>query len=77
MFSTNLLGSLENKKSALKLVESWLSQGSLTEGGRINTVDLLVLISIDKLLLKRQTLLTFLPKQATLRKRTVLSLPLL
>ncbi len=45
--------------------------------GRISTVDLLVLPNLDQLLLKMQTLLTFLHKHATLMRRsTVLSLPL-
>jgi hypothetical protein len=45
--------------------------------GRFSTVDLLVLTSFNKLLLKLQKLYTFLQKQATLfRKWTVRSLPL-
>ncbi len=45
--------------------------------GRLSTVDLLVLTSLDQLLLMMQTLFTFFTKQATLmRNLTMLSLPL-
>ncbi len=52
-----------------------LDQGTLIEGGRINTVDLLTQTSWDWLLLKLKTLFTFFTKQATsMRRSSVLSL---
>ncbi len=45
--------------------------------GRLSTVDLLVLTSLDKLLFQLKILLTFFTKQATsMRRSVVLSLPL-
>jgi hypothetical protein len=48
-------------------------QGSLTEG---DTVDVLVLTSLDQFVFKLEIIFSFLTKQATLMRRpTVLSLP--
>ncbi len=53
------------------------TQGSLTEGGRISTVDLLVLTSLDSLLLILKLILFRFYKPSTfMRRSTVLSLPL-
>jgi hypothetical protein len=53
-----------------------LGQGSLTEGGRLSTVDFLVLTSLDQLIFKLKIIFSFFAKQATLMRRsTVLSLP--
>ncbi len=56
---------------------SLFHQRSLTEGGRISTVDLLVLTSLDQLLfILKIFFFTFFTKQATsMRKPTVLILP--
>jgi hypothetical protein len=52
-------------------------QGTLTDGGRPNTVDLLVLTSLVQLIFIFRVLITFITKQATLiRRSTVLILPL-
>ncbi len=45
-----------------------LRQGSLTEGGRISTVDLLVQTSLDQLRLILKTFFTFFTKQAILMR---------
>jgi hypothetical protein len=42
------------------------NQGSLTEGEGFSTIDLLVLVSLNRLLLMMQTLFTFFTKQARL-----------
>jgi hypothetical protein len=53
------------------------NQGSLTEGGSISTVDLLVLTSFDQFFIYFKALYPFVTKQVTLMRRsTVLSLPL-
>jgi hypothetical protein len=53
------------------------NQGTLTEGERLSTVDLLVLTSLDQLLLILTNTIYELTKQAiVLRKSIVLSLPL-
>jgi len=57
--------------------QNWIEQGSLTERERLNTVDLIVLTSLDELLFIFKMLFTFFTKQVTLMRRsTVLSLPL-
>jgi hypothetical protein len=54
-----------------------MRQGTLTDGRRLNTVDLLVLTSLDQVLLKLANIIFYFTKQATLMRRsTVLSLPL-
>jgi hypothetical protein len=51
------------------------SQGSLSEGKRLGTVDLLVLTSLDQLVFILK-MFSFVTKQATLMRRsTVLSIP--
>jgi hypothetical protein len=64
--------------TVLKLVLTFAgphSNHGILEGGKLSTVDLLILTSLDKLLLIMQAL-TFFRKQATLKRRsTVLSLP--
>ncbi len=51
--------------------------GTLTGGGSLGTVDLLVLTSLDHLILILKILFSFFTKQATLiRRSTVLGLPL-
>jgi hypothetical protein len=51
-------------------------QGTLTEGGRLSTVDLLVRTNLDQLLHRLKILFTFFLKQATLMRRsTVLNHP--
>ncbi len=65
------------KGSPLRPFSQMLDQGTLNEGGRISTIDLLVLTSLDQLLFKLKVFFFFLTKQASLIKRsTVLSLPL-
>jgi len=44
------------------MLSQTLGQGSLAEGGRISTVDLLVLTRLDKLLFKLKILYTFFTK---------------
>ena len=52
-------------------------QGTLKGRGRLSTVALFVITSLDQLLVILKTLFTFFPKQATLMRRsTVQSLPL-
>jgi hypothetical protein len=54
-----------------------LNQGTLTEGGRIGMIDLLVLTSLDQLLFRLKIFFSFLTKQAnSMRRSTVLSLSL-
>ncbi len=53
-----------------------LQPGKSHWGGRLSTVDLLVLTILDQLIFKLKVFFSFLTKQATLRRRsTVLSLP--
>ncbi len=53
------------------------SQGTLTKGERLSTLDLLVQTSFDQVILMLKMLFTFFTKQAILiRGSTVLSLPL-
>jgi hypothetical protein len=53
------------------MLDSWQGRG------RLSTVDLLVLTSLDQLIFKLKILFAFVTKQATLMRRsTVLSLPL-
>jgi hypothetical protein len=53
------------------------SLGTLTEVGRLSTVDLLVLTSLDQVLLILANIISFFTKQATLLKSSnVLSLPI-
>jgi hypothetical protein len=42
------------------------NQGTLTEGEGFSTIDLLVLVSLNQLVLMMQTLFTFFTKQARL-----------
>ncbi len=73
---TNFIGKLQAKLVELFYLTS-LNQGSHTGGELLSTVDLLVLISLDKLPFQLKILLTFFTEQATLMRRlTVLSLPL-
>jgi hypothetical protein len=46
-------------------------QGSLTEGGRLSTVDLLVLTCLDQFIFKIKILLTYLTEQATFIRRSM------
>jgi hypothetical protein len=46
------------------------AHGALTEGGRLSTVDLLVLTSLDQLLFTLQTLLTLFYKTSYLNKES-------
>jgi len=50
----------------------WSKQGTLTEGGRLSTVDLLVQLSLEQLIFKLKILFTF---GTLMRRSTVLSLP--
>ncbi len=62
----------------MSVVECWIlwAGKSYWRGRRVSTVDLLVLTSLDKLLVKLKILFTFLTKDATLMRRsTVLILP--
>ncbi len=63
--------------SFLSLISPSYNQGCLTEvEGRLSTVDLLVLTSLDQLIFKLEILFSFLTKQAILMRRsTVLSFP--
>jgi hypothetical protein len=52
-------------------------QGTLTKVGRLSTIDLLVLTSLDQLICNLKILFTFFTQQPTLTRRsTVLSLPI-
>ncbi len=55
------------------LVIAWtnLSQGSLTKEGRLSTVDLLVLMSLDQLIFKLKILLTFFYKTSYLNEEVI------
>jgi hypothetical protein len=56
------LGAIETL--LLKMLPHCRHEGTLTERGRLSTVDLIVPTSLDQLLLMMQTLFTFLQKQA-------------
>ncbi len=52
-------------------------QGSLTQGGRLSTVDFLVITSLKQLIIEQKNIILMFIKQATLiRRSTVQSLPL-
>jgi hypothetical protein len=58
-------------------LNAYLKSGNSHRRGRLSTVDLLVISSLDQQLLKLQTIFSYFTKQATLMRRsTVLSLPL-